>query len=268
MRFFSPLRLVFLVVGAFAFVCFFSPLTQAGSNDRRLDKVEGDVDTLYRAVFSRPPPAQGEGPMPIGTAAAASSTALTQMGDRIQSLEDQNRTLIGQVEEQGYALETLRSEIEALKTQNNSEAPPQTTSENDPSLGGTLTGGQPTQVYGTAYSLFQEGRYLEAKVGFEDFLERWPQHELSANAQYWVGESLMQSGDFEAAARAFALAYQTFPKATKSPDMLLGLAMALESLSKTPEACTTLTKLQTDFPAGTSPALAQGKKEFARLSCL
>lgn len=141
---------------------------------------------------------------------------------------------------------------------------------NDPVTGQAslpVAGDSPASHYEQAFALLRDKNYDAAGTAFEDFLKRWPNHELSANAKYWLGESWYVRNNFERAARIFAESYQQAPKGPKGPDNLLKLALSLNGMGKKDEACLTLGQLKKEYGASTSPILARAAQESSRIGC-
>lgn len=124
-----------------------------------------------------------------------------------------------------------------------------------------------TAKYEAAYALIQDKKYKDARSAFDMFLKEHPNHVLSANAKYWLGETYYVDGDYGQAARAFAQGFQKFPDSAKSPDMLLKLGLSLANLEKTEEACIALAQLPVKFKAGPKTILDRGEQERSRLNC-
>ena len=125
----------------------------------------------------------------------------------------------------------------------------------------------PDESYDHAYTMLRERRYDEAEKAFKDFLDRYPGHNLAANAKYWLGETYYVRGDFEHAARVFAEGYQQYPKGPKGPDNLLKLGMSLAGLGKKNDACLTYSQLKKEYPSGSQPILLRAAQEKDRLGC-
>ena len=81
-----------------------------------------------------------------------------------------------------------------------------------------------------------------------NFIQAHPDHELSGNAQYWLGETYYVRKNYEDAVVAYLEGYQKYPKNQKAPDNLLKLGMSLANLGKKQEACATFTQLRQKFP--------------------
>ena len=123
------------------------------------------------------------------------------------------------------------------------------------------------EQYDRAFDLLREANYDEAGTAFQAFIAKNPQDKLIDNAKYWYGETLYVRGKFDASAVAFADAYQQNPKGNKAPDSLLKLAMSLEKLGKTQDACTTLDSLKSKYPSASITVRQRADQERTKLKC-
>lgn len=146
----------------------------------------------------------------------------------------------------------------------------------DQGLGGQSSGdavaalpvsGDPRSDYDRAYSLAVNGQYDAAEVGFRSFVDAYPDHELAANAQYWLGESLLAQQNYRDAADAFLKTYTDHPGNSKSPDSLLKLGLALSGLGEGDAACATYAELLSKFPSAAPAVLSQARDEQRRAQC-
>jgi tol-pal system protein YbgF len=135
-----------------------------------------------------------------------------------------------------------------------------------PPVGGA-EGGNPKQLYETAYAQLLQQDYASAEAAFDDFLKRFPGDALAGNAQYWLGESHFVRGQYKAAASAFLKGYQSYGKGAKAPDSLLKLAMSLDRLGQKEAACASFAELGTRFPNATANVKTRAQAERARLGC-
>jgi tol-pal system protein YbgF len=129
-------------------------------------------------------------------------------------------------------------------------------------------GGNPRQLYETAYGYLLQQDYGAAEVAFDDFLKRFPNDNLSGNAQFWLGESFFVRGQFKSAAAAFLKGYQTYGKSTKAPDSLLKLAMSMSRMGQKDAACSSFNELNTRFPAASTDVKSRATAEKQRSGCL
>jgi tol-pal system protein YbgF len=129
------------------------------------------------------------------------------------------------------------------------------------------TSNDPAVMYENAFSQLKNGDYATAQRSFDQFLKKFPEHPLAANATYWYGESFYAQQKYDSAARIFAESYRKYPKGSKAADSLLKLGMALGNSGKKREACVTLRQLKKEFPTGQSSSIRRADQEIARLSC-
>lgn len=125
----------------------------------------------------------------------------------------------------------------------------------------------PQTMYREAYGLLRQGDYAQAELALADFLKEYPGHDLSGNAQYWLGETYYVRGDYEQAAVAFADGYKKYKTGKKGPDSLLKLGLSMAALKKKDEACAAFAALPQAFPDASKTVLARGKQEASKLSC-
>ena len=125
----------------------------------------------------------------------------------------------------------------------------------------------PEEEYESAFALLQRADYAAAEAALRDFVARRPEHNLSGNAWYWLGETHYARRDYERAAVAFARGYRGFPAGRKAPDNLLKLGMSWAALRQTEDACATFAKLRDEH--GDAPALLLDRLagESARAGC-
>ncbi len=128
-------------------------------------------------------------------------------------------------------------------------------------------GGDPRQMYEKAYGYMLQQNYGAAAQSFQDFLSRFPSHELAGNAQYWLGESHYMRGEYKTAASAFLEGYEKHRTNAKAPDNLLKLAMSLDRLGQKQAACSSYTELNAQFPNAPEHVRRQAATERRRAGC-
>ncbi len=125
----------------------------------------------------------------------------------------------------------------------------------------------PTFMYENALELLKQRDYPLAEKSLIDFLAQNPNHTLTPNAKYWLGESYFVQNKFDAAARVFAEGYQKYPKGAKAADNLLKLGLSLAATNKTPDACVALKQISKDFPNGATAVKVRAESEIKKLKC-
>ena len=71
---------------------------------------------------------------------------------------------------------------------------------------------------------------------------------MSGAAHYWLGEIYLLKKEYREAALILAEGYQKFPTSIKAPDMLYKLSESLVLIDKKNDACSTLIKLDKEYP--------------------
>jgi len=130
-----------------------------------------------------------------------------------------------------------------------------------------LPRGTPTQKYDYAFGMLKKADFDRSAEAFGKFIQEYPDHELASNAQYWLAESYYAQENFTKAAVNFLKGYQNYPKSGKAPDSLLKLALSLSKLGSIGEACTTLSKLASEYPNAPAPVKQRGAAEWAKFNC-
>ncbi len=125
----------------------------------------------------------------------------------------------------------------------------------------------PSAVYEAAFALVKDGSYDQAETGLKDFISRFPDHTLTPNARYWLGETFYVRKDYTQAARVFAEAYQQAPKGPKGPDNLLKLGLSLAGMGNKKDACIALTQLQTEYGGTANPVIDRAGREMKTIGC-
>jgi tol-pal system protein YbgF len=124
-----------------------------------------------------------------------------------------------------------------------------------------------TALYQEAYGALLGENYAAAEAAFRQFLARYPNDKLAANAQYWLGETYFARGDYKGAAHAYLKGYKNHASNDKAPDALLKLAMSLAALGQKQEACSTFGELDAKYPKAPEAVREQAKAERARAGC-
>ncbi len=222
---------------------------------QRIDKLVADVD--FRLTAIERGQATGMAPVAAPTAPAA-TTATTQPA------------LVPQVSDEPGVLGTIPASALPAETTDGAAAAAQPTE--TAALAPALPAGTAKQQYDYAYDVLkqavqQQGDYAEARRAFGAFIENHPDHELTDNAYYWLGETYYVVKDYASASHHFALGLQRFPDGNKAPDIMLKLGMSLYGSGRTEEACIAFEKFG-ELYAGASAQLKQKvAREAQRSGC-
>jgi tol-pal system protein YbgF len=125
--------------------------------------------------------------------------------------------------------------------------------------------GSAKELYETAYGYLLQQDYAAAEAAFEEFLTRYPNDHLTADAQYWLGETLFVQRRYKPAGQAFLRVVQNHRQSTKAPNSLLMLAMTLEQLGQ--KDCALFTELETKHPNAPQEIKARARVVKQRVGC-
>jgi tol-pal system protein YbgF len=130
-----------------------------------------------------------------------------------------------------------------------------------PSGNGAAGQGQPSpsQLYDTAYGDYGKGRYALAIQGFQEYIDAYPNTDLTDNAQYWIGESHYAQKKFKEAIADFDKVLKTWPKSDKASSALLKKGYALLELNQKAEAVVELQYVIHEYPAAEEARLARSR---------
>ncbi|KAA0971135.1 tol-pal system protein YbgF [Aureimonas fodinaquatilis] len=105
-----------------------------------------------------------------------------------------------------------------------------------------------SSMYNQGYNYLLSGDYVRAEETFRQYTQAYPTSENSADAQYWLGESLFAQEKYRDAAEVFLNAQKQFGTSAKAPEMLLKLGMSLARLENRDTACATYAEVERRYP--------------------
>lgn len=168
------------------------------------------------------------------TPVAGLSNKVDSMGDDVRSLKDSLADVSARLERMDAKITDLKNQIQIM--QNPPPAPgtttPGTTMPGATGVPGQAGGGPPAGMsadrsYTDALRDFQTGKTDLAYNEFQQYLTYFPNTELAANSQYYLGEILFNRGDYTGAVKAFDAVLERYPENPKTPDAHLMKGMAL-----------------------------------------
>ena len=130
-----------------------------------------------------------------------------------------------------------------------------------------LPDGTARQQYDHALSLLRSGDYVAAEKAFLAFLSANPKDSLAANAQYWLGESYYVRTRYADAAQAFLTGVNDHPDGSKYTASMLKLAMSLFGMGEKKDACGTLNELIRKHSDTSGDIIDRAKREKTRIGC-
>ncbi len=229
-------------------------------------RLERAVDELRKARAEPTPP----------RAPAEWNERLADLGQRVEALDARVRELLGRVDalerrprpaapaesprlaQLEKQLGELARRVKALeeRPQPAPEAGTRPAAPAEPAASRPPTG---RELYDKAYSLFQKGRYEDARRVFRKFLALYPKSDLADNAYFWIGESYYAQEQYEKAILAYDKVVQEFPRGDKVPSALLKQAFAFDAIGDPVDARILLKKLLREYPSSEQAEIARKK---------
>lgn len=115
------------------------------------------------------------------------------------------------------------------------------------------------KLYRQSFQILGQGKHDEAAEGFREFLRRFPNHDLTDNAQYWLAECAYDRKDYSTAVREFRRVVERFPRGNKVPDALLKIGFSYLALGSTDAGKQTLEQLVRSYPRHETAVLATAR---------
>ena len=111
----------------------------------------------------------------------------------------------------------------------------------------------PEKLYASAMATFRSEEYAQAVREFSEVVDRFPQHPLAPNSQYWVGEVYYRQRDFRQALVEFQKLAGSYPQSAQVPEALLKVGLCHRALKDTVAARESFERVVKGYP-GTEAA--------------
>jgi tol-pal system protein YbgF len=143
-------------------------------------------------------------------------------------LKDSLSDLTARLERMDAKITDLKNQIQIMQ----SPPPAPGTGTSAPGASGPATGAPPQGMsadrsYTDVLRDFQTGKLDLAYNEFQQYLTYFPNTELAANAQYYIGEIAYNRGDYTGAVQSFDAVLERYPENPKTPDAHWMKGMAL-----------------------------------------
>lgn len=209
---------------------------------------------------------------------------ITDLTLQLQALRQENQELRGQLEVQQHQLQNLERKqrdlyldvdqrLSNLQSGTAPKAPTPATAavpaatEQASALPAETAAVAPAPVdpvaekaaYDAAYDLLrpEQRRYPEAISAFNEFLAKYPNGDLAANARYWLAEAYYVTNQNEQALAAFRTVVEKDPQSPKARGAWLKIGYLLHALAKRDEARQVLEQVIKDYPASAEAGMAR-----------
>ncbi|TNF73899.1 MAG: tol-pal system protein YbgF [Acidobacteria bacterium] len=138
---------------------------------------------------------------------------------------------------------------------------PEEGSSGDPVVGYRPVEPAAQALYDRGYSLFHQGRYLDAEATFQRFLQAYADTDLSDNAQYWIGECRYARQDLRGALAAFRETVQRYPAGNKVPDAMIKEGDCLRGLGDLEGARLRYDEVIRRYPGSAAASVAEERRK-------
>ncbi len=113
--------------------------------------------------------------------------------------------------------------------------------------------------YKVAKEKLDAGEFASARQLFGEFIVKWKDDPLAANAQYWLGESLYAERRWKESVQEFRKVSEQYPKSEKAPDALLKISFAFIEMGLVDDAKLFLDEIVKAYPKANAAKLAKDK---------
>lgn len=231
------------------------------STNEKLDKINRDMEIRFKILEGRQVPANLSAPakIPAGIthdSPVASNPAKEALGDSIKGSDLaplSGTNAISPKEKDSPQPLIPMSDINIEDSPENAPLPanPATAEE----------------MYKNGMQAYNAGLTDEAEIAFKEILQKHPKHNLAGNAQYWLGETYLKTGELGKAKQAFKSGYQDYPKGNKSADSLFKLGVTLVKLNDRRSACVVYTSFAGEFPNADANLKKRVENEKKKIDC-
>lgn len=182
---------------------------------------------------------------------AGLATQVNGVSDDVRSLKDALVDLNARLERMDAKITDVKNQIQIL--QSPPPAPGATGAGASSGAPGQTQSGPPPgmsleKTYGDARKDMQTGNTDLAVQEFQEVLQYYPQSELAANAQFYLGQIAYNKGDYQGAIQSFDAVLERYPQNPKTADAHLMKAMALQKSGQRTRAVQEYRSLIQQFP--------------------
>jgi tol-pal system protein YbgF len=120
------------------------------------------------------------------------------------------------------------------------------------------------ELYNRARLAFDQGQTAQARKGFEEMIQRYPNSSNSDNAQFWIGETFFREKAYEKAILEYQKVIEKYPKGNKLPAALLKQGHAFLALGDKVNSRLIFEELIRKYPQSSEAKAASDKLKEIR----
>jgi TolA-binding protein len=117
--------------------------------------------------------------------------------------------------------------------------------------------GEVDALYGDALTAHGRGSLAAARIGFEEIVSRFPNHELAPDARYYLADIAARDGDLQDALRRFLQVGELHPTAPRVPEALYRAGVIHRDRGEAEQARALFTRIVNTWPDSEVAALAR-----------
>lgn len=170
----------------------------------------------------------------------------TDVQGRLAAIEEDTRRLQEVAGQSQSRMQELRAAVES-----------RTAAPTTPGATAAVPG--PNQLYQLGRDQLLRGSTAAARTAFEDLLARYPEADVAAEAQFYIGETHAAEGNAEAADQAYARVASAYPRSPRAATATYKRAVAAEGARRTREARQLYNEVISKFPRSDEAALARDR---------
>lgn len=195
--------------------------------------------------------------------------AVVKLNEKLQFQEDKVATLTDQLNAAQTTIAQLRAThpsqtsaaLAKANAENNArEAGEKVSLEGDPKADLVFEDSDAITQYRNAQVLFDSSKYAEAILGFSQFLKEYADHPLAGSAQFFIGESYFQQGEYGLALKEYQRGLVSYDRSAHVSDGIARIADCQEKLGQKTDSIRTKETLVSLFPQ--SPQAARLREGF------
>ncbi len=227
------------------------------STNEKLDKINRDMEIRFKILEGRQIPANLSAPsaVPAGIthdSPVAANPAKSAVGDSIQGRDleplDGLNNIPQKVQDAPQPLVPM-SDINFQEAQE------------------PIKPASAEEMYQSGMQAYNAGLTDEAEIAFKEILQKFPKHNLAGNAQYWLGETYLKTGELGKAKQAFKSGYENYKNGNKAADSLFKLGVTLVKLNDRRSACIVYTSFAGEFPKADANLKKRVEDETKKINC-
>jgi tol-pal system protein YbgF len=205
---------------------------------------------------------------------AGNNQASAELFYMLQQLQGDVRRLQGEVEEQRHLVDRLEQQgrdryidldqriLKLTAAQQQAQAAGSAAPAPAPASVQAKDYRQPSAEESKAYNgivdlIRNQKKYDQAITQIYEFLDTYPEGDLTVNAYYWLGEVYLVKPQLEQAKQAFSIVATRFADHRKAPDSTYKLGVTLDRLGEKEEAGRRMQTVVKNYPDSSAAKLAQ-----------